>query len=437
MPFTRHNDSVLCCSIDNHNRLAVSGGIDDTAFVWDLNTKHVIFECLGHSESVVAASFSANSTYVATGDLNGYIQVRNTTTGIKVFDYEIDEINWILWHNTSEFVLLAGTTKGDFWMWNVNDPAAVKTFPSYGSSSTSAKLLPDGMRIVVTYHDGSVRMFDLKTRQTVLQLETPNKAEIICMDLNHNHTILAIGCIDSTVKLITMSNFKVIGTLQCKSPQATSTLATTSDGGGDNEGGTSTSANPAIKQESEPMDHSDAVLTRELDQGGDMNGNEEDTPINTEPIEVIDEFTGTQETKAEDKAGDGNDGDGDEDDEDLDEYYSNVGPADEESVESVLFDRSGSFLAAASNSGSIFIWDVASQTVRVERHTGVGITRCAWTKECRYVTGCLDGVVRIYDLNLNPLEEVNAHRDQILDVAYKDGILVTGSEDKTCRVTRV
>lgn len=420
--FTRHNDSVLCCSIDNRTRVAVSGGIDDTAFVWDLTTKHVIFECEGHKESVVAAAFSVNSTYVATGDLNGYIQVRNTTTGIQIFEYEIDEINWIIWHNTSDFVLLAGTTKGDFWMWNVNDPAAVKTFPSYGFSTTTARLLNDGMKIVSAYADGSIRVFDLKSGQAIFLLGDPSQAETISIDLNPNNALLAVGCIDSRVKLINLHAGKLVGSLSCKSPND-KPAATSDPRGGE------TSIDSVQRSEADQSGTSMVKLTTEHDESDDTC-----IPTNSEPLEVIDEYSASCSKEGGEEIDHDVDDDtdfleGGEEGDEEDEGES----APIESVESVLFSPCGNYLAASNNSGSIYIWDVASQMARCELHTGIGITRCAWSEDGSYITGCLDGAVRIYDLNLNKLSETVLHSDQILDIAYKNKVIVTASEDKTCR----
>lgn len=74
----------------------------------------MISKCFGHEDSTVAASLSLNSTKFATGDLNGYMQVRDITKGIRVFDSELDEVYWILWYNTSDSVLLAGIAKVEF-----------------------------------------------------------------------------------------------------------------------------------------------------------------------------------------------------------------------------------------------------------------------------------------------------------------------------------
>lgn len=422
--FRRHNDSVLCCSIDSHNRIAVSGGIDDTAFVWDLKTKHVKFECQGHQESVVAAAFSTNSTYVATGDLNGHIQARNTTTGNIVFEFDIDEINWLLWHTSSESVLLAGTTKGDFWMWNINDPAAVKTFPSYGSPSTAAKLMPDGINIVVSYGNGSLRMFDLKTKQSTLQFNDPTQSEIICLDVNPTKALLAVGCLDSTVKLITCGNFKTIGILRCAL---------------DNSAQNGAERDTKLKNELE----NDEIIETDSDiieatvtsvESEDMNS--EPNPVGPEDLEVVDEYSQQTREDAHEELFCEDVDDDQEDEQDCDDDEVG-GDSNVVSVESVLFSPCGNYLASANNSGSIYFWDVSTQTTRCEVHTGIGITRCAWSNKGNFITACLDGCIRIYDINLNKLNEIRLHIDQILDLAYREEVLVTASEDKTCRATRI
>lgn len=415
--FSRHTDSVLCCSIDNRTRLAVTGGIDDTAYVWDLNTTHVILECRDHKESVVAAAFSVNSTYVATGDLNGYIQVRNTTTGIKVFEYEIDEINWILWHSSSDYVLIAGTAKGDIWMWNVNDPAAVKTFLTYGSSSTTAKLLPDAMKIAVAYADGSLRILDLKSKQSVSKLTDKSNSEIITIDINPTKSILAMGCIDSSIKLLTLDALRQIGHLYCKTPAEFK-------------------ANYDRGDQVELMDEAGEQQDEHHDEATNGNGTDDCAQtVPAEDVEIVDEYTKTAGQSGEDLEEDTLQNE--EDDFEDDSSFCSDKFDHSDSVETVRFSPCGEYLAAANNSGTIVFWNVSAQAVRCEKHTSVGISRAAWTNDGLYVTGCLDGKIRIYDLNLTEVRTIDAHSDQVLDLALKGGFIVSVSEDKTCRVTKL
>jgi len=42
-------DSVFCCDIDKTGQLAVTGGEDDLAYVWDMKTGDVKLTCKDHT----------------------------------------------------------------------------------------------------------------------------------------------------------------------------------------------------------------------------------------------------------------------------------------------------------------------------------------------------------------------------------------------------
>lgn len=165
--FTEHNEAVLCCDVSKDDQLVVTGGQDDKAVVWEASTQKIKFEIGGHKDSVVAAKFNVNSTMVATGDMSGFIQVFDIA-GQRCYDFEVDDLIWMLWHPQAENVLLAGTKAGDAWMWKLSQAnPQCKTFQSFGVENMCAKIFDDGKRIVMGYEDGSIRVWDLKDTQVM------------------------------------------------------------------------------------------------------------------------------------------------------------------------------------------------------------------------------------------------------------------------------
>ena len=166
--FNGHSKAVLCCALSSDNRYAVSGGEDDKAFVWRTTDSSVVFECEGHKDSVIGVAFNSNDSYIATADMNGLIHVWDIS-GTKLFEFEVDEINWILWHPIAPNVLMAGTSAGDAWMWKLNTSLSsdCKTFQSFGKSNSAAKCLSDGKRIAMGYEDGVIRLWDMKTASVI------------------------------------------------------------------------------------------------------------------------------------------------------------------------------------------------------------------------------------------------------------------------------
>lgn len=71
----------------------MSGGEDDKAYVWNILDGEVLFECGNHNDSVTCALFSHDGAYVATGDMNGLIQVWKVATQAQVWSFEMGDLN--------------------------------------------------------------------------------------------------------------------------------------------------------------------------------------------------------------------------------------------------------------------------------------------------------------------------------------------------------
>lgn len=75
LTFPKHGKSVFGSDVSKNQKLVVTGGEDDMAYVWDSASGEVLFECTGHKDSVVEVGFNHDDAYVVTGDMAGLIQV--------------------------------------------------------------------------------------------------------------------------------------------------------------------------------------------------------------------------------------------------------------------------------------------------------------------------------------------------------------------------
>nr|XP_045605777.1 angio-associated migratory cell protein-like [Procambarus clarkii] len=214
--FSKHKGSVFSCSVSCSGNIAATGGEDDLAYVWDINSGNVLLTCTGHKDSVTCVEFSHDGSLLATGDMNGYIQVWKIATLTKIWEFETGDLCWLTWHHASH-VLLAGTVDGETWMWLVPQGNA-RTFPSYGVTSQCGALLQDGKRSVTGYEDGSLRVFDLKTGQLLHELSggLAHDAPITSLDVHKDNTLVISGSMDGTAKLYNANNGKLVGTLNCE-----------------------------------------------------------------------------------------------------------------------------------------------------------------------------------------------------------------------------
>lgn len=119
LTFRKHTAPVFCCSLHPSKELAATGGEDDCAFVWNSKTGEVVHEIRSHKDTVIAACFSHDGTYLATGDMAGEIQVFKVQDNYrKVWEFSMGDMSWVKWH-TATSVLLAGSETGEIYVWRI------------------------------------------------------------------------------------------------------------------------------------------------------------------------------------------------------------------------------------------------------------------------------------------------------------------------------
>lgn len=216
--FSKHSNSVTTCDVNSDGQLAVSGGEDDRAYVWNTSDGTVKFECSGHSDTVIFASFSHDGKWIATADMNGSVKAWSVASGNLEWNSEASEIVWARWHKSSN-VLLAGTVDGALWLWAVPS-SNCKIFPSYGHETDAGMFLADGKRAVVGYADGTVKLWDLKTEKSLHHFKggDAHGTLVSSIDSHQDNVLVVTGSHDGSAKLINTSSCKVVATFACEVP---------------------------------------------------------------------------------------------------------------------------------------------------------------------------------------------------------------------------
>lgn len=169
LTFTKHTGSVFCGSLHPTEDIAVTGGEDDKAYVWEISGGEIIHEVTGHSDTVIAAEFSPDGAYLATGDMAGEVQVLKLSQSYKkVWEFSMGDMVWMKWH-TAANVLLAGSESGEVYVWRIPS-GDCKVFASSGHKSETGQLTADGKRLIVGYGDGSVRLWDIKSSACIQEI---------------------------------------------------------------------------------------------------------------------------------------------------------------------------------------------------------------------------------------------------------------------------
>lgn len=79
--FSEHHDSIYAVSLHPTLPIVCSGGGDDLAYIWSLETGEIEGRLEGHKDSVTAVQWSNDGEYVATGGMDGRVAVWKVKPG--------------------------------------------------------------------------------------------------------------------------------------------------------------------------------------------------------------------------------------------------------------------------------------------------------------------------------------------------------------------
>uniref|UniRef100_A0A182M044 Uncharacterized protein n=1 Tax=Anopheles culicifacies TaxID=139723 RepID=A0A182M044_9DIPT len=198
LTFRKHTAPVFCGALHPTEDLAVTGGEDDKAYVWNIRTGEVQFEVTNHTDSVVAVGFSYDGVFVATADIAGCIQVFKVSQNYrKVWENNVGDLCWLRWH-IGAHVLLAGCDSGEVYVWRV--PAGdCKVLPGHCKTET-AELTHDGKKLAVGYGNGQFKLWDLKTGMPVMEVDETvgHKANITTLSIDQENQLFITGAEDGS-----------------------------------------------------------------------------------------------------------------------------------------------------------------------------------------------------------------------------------------------
>mmetsp|Transcript_21627 Transcript_21627/g.31476 ORF Transcript_21627/g.31476 Transcript_21627/m.31476 type:complete len:480 (+) Transcript_21627:72-1511(+) len=359
--FARHNDSVYCASLHpSRPGLAVSGGGDDTAFLWSYGSSTTddgeengrgVKSCIeldGHTDTVTAVGFNFDGTLVLTGGYDGLVNIWSTETGEKKHTLEgPEDIEWAVWHPKGNAVL-AGSKDGTVWMWLAHTGQCVQVFAGHVGGVSCGMFSRDGKVVCSGGEDGTVRLWGPKTGACkhcfTGALGGGHSGNITCLDGNEDGDLLASGGFDGEVHLYHIPGKRLLKKL--------------------------IHSEPVKVDHPSPPDEESAAMTEDND--------EEDDPP-TEQEEVL-------------------------------------------SVECVGFSHKDiKWLASGGIDKNLKIWDISTGSCRcICRHEDA-VVALKWHESLPVVvSACLDFTVRVWDARSGVvLSSLTGHRDLVTNIDFK------------------
>ncbi len=164
--FMGHNRAVAGLAVTHDGRSFVSGSHDHTLKLWSIEDPlKPLFTCIGHTGGITCLVIAADDTKIYSASADESIRVWSTATGqqLKIFPLQEALISSLALHGDQ---LIGAVSIGHVCIWNADTTQLISKvfdYPNGGIShmSTSA----DGAFLLCGFADGAARLIDVKACQ--------------------------------------------------------------------------------------------------------------------------------------------------------------------------------------------------------------------------------------------------------------------------------
>lgn len=366
-----HSEAVLAVSFSPDGRCLASGSGDTSVRIWDIDTETPRFTCKGHKNWVLCIAFSPNGKYIVSGDMDGDLYVWDPLTGSQV----------------------GPALKGH------------KKFIT-GISFEPTHKNPKGTRFVTSSKDATAKIWDISLGRCVTTL-SGHTASVTCVKWG-GMGVIYTGSQDRTIKVYTAAEGKLCRTLEGHSHWVNSLALHT--------------------------DH--CLRTGSFDHTGKVYSD----PLEAQQFAL--ERYNALKGKGGERLASGSDDytiflwDGETSKKPITRLSGHQQP-----INLVNFSPDGRLIASASFDKSLKIWDAVVGKFKSSLRGHVGaVYQVCWSSDSRMlVSGSKDSTVKLWDIQTATLKcDMPGHADEVYSVDWSpDGQRVaSGSKDRVIKIWR-
>ena len=200
---TGHSSTVLSVPVTGDR--IVSGSVDHTIKVWDLNSGRLIRTLRGHSSSVYSVVVAGNR--IVSGSQNGRIKVWDLNSG-RLIRTLTGHSSYIRSVAVAGDRIVSGSEDHTIKVWNLNSGQLIRTLTGHSRSVYSVAV--SGNRIVSGSRDNTIKVWDLNSGQLIRTL-TGHSNYVHSVSVAGNRIVSGSG--DNTIKVWDLNSGQLIRTL--------------------------------------------------------------------------------------------------------------------------------------------------------------------------------------------------------------------------------
>jgi len=214
-----HNEAVQDTVISSDGQFALTGSMDKTMRLWDLNTGLSVRKFKGHTKDVNSVAFSADNRQIVSGSRDKTIKLWNTLAECK---YTITEENHTDWISCVRFspsaknplIVSCGWDKL-IKVWNLNNCKLKTNLAGHTGVLYTITISPDGSLCASGGKDGTAMLWDVNDGKHLYSLDANSIINAMCFSPK-NYWLCAAT--DTSIKIWDLENKNVLDELKAKEP---------------------------------------------------------------------------------------------------------------------------------------------------------------------------------------------------------------------------
>ena len=149
----------------------LSGSLDKTIKLWDVESGTLIRTLAGHSSYVSSVSFSPDGTRILSGSYDKTIKLWDAESGtlIRTLAGHSDYVRSVSFSPDGTRIL-SGSDDNTIKLWDAESGTLIRTLAGHSGSVRSVSFSPDGTRILSGSFDNTIKLWKTKTAQTLMTI---------------------------------------------------------------------------------------------------------------------------------------------------------------------------------------------------------------------------------------------------------------------------
>ncbi len=205
---------IVAVEFSPDGKLLATGDVNGRVNLWNLEDSQQLGSFEGHTGWVWQAKFSKDGKTLASCCENGMIKLWDLKTGQCLHTIQNHTIHsWLSSFSPDNTLLACGRTDQTIKLWDICSGQCVRTLQRQVKMIGPVAFSPDGQILASGGEDTTVKLWDVNTGECLYSMDGHNQA-IWSVSFSPNGKILASGSEDKTVKLWDVSTGKCWKTLQ-------------------------------------------------------------------------------------------------------------------------------------------------------------------------------------------------------------------------------